>query len=675
MHQAYDLLGNTITKTMDVYAPVKRIIIKPAKKFSEGWYTLGIKRANAKARKLCKKAKISGLKKDYDRYHDYRNSLNRIKIYEQRSHYDQVFKKIGDNSKLLWSVLNTLVKKQSNKTDMTKLMFNSMKLTNSNQICDAFNKHFIAAGDKVQNSVRKCECNGLAPVAPPTFKGNLQFKQVSELQICKIVENLKPKLSCGLDGISNLLLKRIIHVIKSPLCYVINLSLISGEFPQLMKLAKVLPLYKTGDRVIPDNYRPISLLPVLSKVLETVVYRNTVEYLEKNKLIFPKQFGFRKKHSTSDAVMTLVGDSLKAFEKDFLVMSVFIDLKKAFDTVSHKRIIDKLYQLGIKNTELDWFSSYLKSRQQIVTCNGVLSAPMEVTVGVPQGSLLGVLLFQIIINDMAKNLRYCSTILYADDTTIYVVGKSLHFLKLKMQSDLESVSHWLSHNHLKLNVAKTKSMLLNREGLAPSFELKIDGQCIENVVSFKFLGIIIDNALRFEQHFSYVYGKLQSASFVIRKLSQKLPTFSIRLLYHALFGSHLVYAVSVWLPLLSKRNRNMLYVLQKKVVRSMCRVNLRSHCMPLFKKQSILTVDDYLAIENVKLMYKVKNNICPMPVRNLYNYSGHDYRTRSKDMIMDNHKLTLVNKSFLCKPLIEWQSLPSLKGFSKCIKKTKFDRY
>ena len=392
----------------------------------------------------------------------------------------------------------------------------------------------------------------------------LLFTPVSELYICCVVQSIKPKKSSGDDNIGNSLLKNIINVIKYPLCVVINKSILSGIFPDLMKRAKVVPLFKSGDRSCTDNYRPISLLPVISKVLERVVYNFTTKFLMDNKILYPRQFGFRRDHSTSDAIMNLVGDCLHAFEDKSMIMAVFIDLKKAFDTVPHSVILAKLAKLGVQNKELDWFRSYVSNRRQFTVHERCCSDDSEVTVGVQQGSLLGVLLFQILINDLPSSLRYCMSILYADDTTIYLCGKSLKFMRIKLQSDLDCLQEWLCSNGLKLNVSKTKCMLFNQEGLNPHVDLMINNQLVENVTSFKFLGVILDQTLSFELQYKAVYNKLLQSLFVLRKLSSYLPLSCLHTLYFAYFHSNLCYCTIVWFPLLKSANHEALYKLQKK---------------------------------------------------------------------------------------------------------------
>ena len=371
--------------------------------------------------------------------------------------------------------MNNIVCKTSNKSDLTELNFGDRVLTDKNSICNAFNLHFATAGENVRQTI-KGNPQQTAESYLKTSVNCLLFSPVSEQYICKIVSSLQSKQSSGHDGSCNAFLKSIINVIKVPICIVFNKSLRNGEFPELMKHAKIVPMFKSGSRASPDNYHPISLLPVISKVLERVVYNFMVAHLMSNKILYPKQFGFRKDHSTSDAVMNLVGDILNSFDKGFMLLSVFIDLKKAFDTVPHSLVLKKLQSIGVQGVELEWFTDYMHSRKQSVSIEQAVSEPKDITIGIQQGSLLGALLFQLLINDLPNCLKFCTSILYADDTTLYVYGKSLRFLRQKMQSDLNSLQGWLCANMLKLNVSKTKVLLFNRENLFPNIALCIDNE-------------------------------------------------------------------------------------------------------------------------------------------------------------------------------------------------------
>ena len=360
---AYGALNDAILKAFDQFAPVKVTKICPDEKFQEPWLTVRIKKYNTKCRSLCNRARVSKNEDDIKKYRAYRNIVNRLKLYEKKQHYAETFRKIGRNIKLMWNVVNNLLKKTSNKQDTIELLRNDKLLTDQSEVSNVLNLHFANAGSVVQSSIptRASLCNDVTS-SVKKVSNRMKFKMVSESHVCKLVSVMKPKTSSGVDSLSNLLLKQIINVIKEPLTLVVNKSLLEGSYPDILKLAKVIPLHKGGETCLSDNYRPISLLPVLSKVLEKVIYEQTVNYLNENNILYPRQYGFRSKHSTSDAIKNLVGDVIKAFDDKMMVLSVFIDLRKAFDTVSHLRILKKLECLGICDLELDWFKNYLCDR-------------------------------------------------------------------------------------------------------------------------------------------------------------------------------------------------------------------------------------------------------------------------------------------------------------------------
>ena len=484
------------------------------------------------------------------------------------------------------------------------------------------------------------------------------LRRVTESEICRLVDKMQPKSSCGINGVSNAMLKRLIHVIKVPLCTIFNVSLTTGVFPELLKIAKVVPLHKGGEKCLCDNYRPISLLPVISKVLEKIVYVRLVSHLDENDVFYSRQYGFRKKHSTMDAVVNLVSEILGSFEQNRMVLAVFIDLRKAFNTISHSLIIRKLECLGVSDIALTWFKSYLTGRSQCVSLGKSISAPTHLKVGVAQGSLLGVLLFNLVINDLYRSLKYSTAILYADDTTLIISGTNLHFMKMKLQADLNGLSIWLKLNRLKLNVSKTKCMLFEKNGLSPYVSLSVDCEEIEFVSEFKFLGITLDVSLSFEAHYSSLYAKLLKSSYIIAQLGTFLPISCLKTLYYAYFHSHLMYRLVVWFPLLCKALQMNLYLLQKQLVRSANRVSFRTHCVPLFKNSGILTLKDQVVVELCKLVHRIVSGQISKPVRNYYQVKS-SYTTRNANLIVIKHNLAIVNKSHLCKTVSHWNSLPS----------------
>ena len=324
------------------------------------------------------------------------------------------------------------------------------------------------------------------------------FTPCTTAEISKIIKGLKPKTSSGYDDISNKILKELETSILLPLEIIINQSLSSGIFPANMKQADVIPLFKGGNDHLMINYRPISLLLTMLKILEKVVYTQVYTFLDSNNQFYNSQYGFRSKHSCKHAVSELLGDVLKSQEKGEHTISVFLDLSKAFDNLEHNTLLKKLEIYRIRGLPLNWFKSYLQDRSLRVKCSTtesdetVYSEYKKVTYGTPQGSCLGPLLFLVFCNDLYLNLLYSSCILFADDTTVYISGKNLNLVVCSLEHDLEILNDWFKANKLTLNMNKTICILFNGLSNDSPVEVKIDNKILPFVDYTKFLGIWID---------------------------------------------------------------------------------------------------------------------------------------------------------------------------------------
>ena len=305
-------------------------------------------------------------------------------------------------------------------------------------------------------------------------------------------------------------------------------------FPHQLKVANVIPLYKADTPMCFNHYRPVSLLCILSKVFEKIMYSRLFEFMERFQIIYKNQFGFRKKHSSYMALMVLMDEISKFQEQGEYVVGVFLDFSKAFDTVNNDILFKKLHHYGIRGGALKWFQSYLSARYQYVTYNGTESTKQNIKCGVPQGSILGPLLFLIDINDLANVCKYMMPLLFADDTHLFRGGKNINDRHDEISHDLASISEWLKSNKLTLNIKKTHFIVFTRNGATkPHVNLCIDGHSIGEVRKTKFLGVIIDNRLNWKDHITYISGKFSKGSGIILKARKHLDKDALKTLYYS----------------------------------------------------------------------------------------------------------------------------------------------
>ena len=316
----------------------------------------------------------------------------------------------------------------------------------------AHHTFFTEIGPKLANSITVTNKTSHNDYLKTEIDTVFQFQQVDENDILNIINNLTPKTSSGIDNLSIKHIKVIKYELAKPLTLITNQVLSSGIFPDKLKIAKVIPIFKKGDDTDVNNYRPISLLPAISKITEKVIYNQTYNYFDQNKILYAHQYGFRKQHSTELAELELVDRTIYTLDKDETPINIFLDLSKAFDTLNHTILLNKLHHYGIRDGSLTLFKSYLQNRKQYVVINNAKSETLDITTGVPQGSILGPLLFIIYINDLPNASNIFQSIMYADDTNLSASLQSIkstnpnETVDTLINKELSKISEWLGLN-------------------------------------------------------------------------------------------------------------------------------------------------------------------------------------------------------------------------------------
>ena len=400
---------------------------------------------------------------------------------------------------------------------------------------------------------------------------------VSTHFIRKQLKALDPKKAIGLDDISSLFLRDGADCITLPVSHIINTSIMTECVPNGFKEAKVIPLFKKGSRLDPGNYRPVSILSVLSKVLERSVYVQLSEYLEKRELLSHAQSGFRGGYSTDSSLICLTDFLKREIGKGNFIGMVLIDLQKAFDTVDHEILLAKLGAVGVDS--VDWFKSYLFDRRQCCEVSGARSEFLPISCGVPQGSILGPLLFLIYINDMSLSIS-CSLSLYADDSAIYFAHKDASIIAERLSKELSSCKRWLVDNKLSLHIGKTESLLFGSRGRlrrVKGFTVFCEGTAVKQVSHVKYLGITLDANLNGSQHAMNILKTCAGRLAFLFRNSSFLDCQSRKMLCIALIQPYLDYCVSSWYSGLTTLLKRRLDVIQRKMVRFVFGFDSRQH--------------------------------------------------------------------------------------------------
>ena len=385
-----------------------------------------------------------------------------------------------------WGILNEALNRNKEKIDLpSEFIYKNKTITDAIEIANSFNEYFANIGPnlskKIDPPVNSTTTYKSYLTDPTDFR--FQFRRISELEVRTAIDNLENKTSCGCDGISNKLLKLIKNEISKPITLIVNQSLKTGIFPKAFKIAKVKPIYKKGDKADLNNYRPISLLPTISKIFERVIHTQLYKYLSDNKLLCEQQYGFRSQHSTELAAIKLVDYLTHNIDTNNIPISIYLDLSKAFDTLSFDILLAKFEYYGITGTTLKLLTSYLKDRYQYVIYNGETSNMLEIRTGIPQGSILGPLFFSICINDIVKASAIFNYIMYADDTTLYCNLEDFVDCDTEtaINRELQKINLWLQRNKLTLNVEKTKFMIFHKCKKVPNLSIALNDTTITKV--------------------------------------------------------------------------------------------------------------------------------------------------------------------------------------------------
>ena len=629
------------SKVFNKCFPLKQISRKRIK--DKKWVTKGIRVSIRHKSRLYKKYLARPTGQNKMAYKLYKSKLEKCIRKAQKLYFENLLQENQNSTRGIWKIYEILNNNKKKQCSVSKLLIGNSEVTSGKDIANAFNDYFVNIGPKLASKL--ANDGSYRKYLNNNFPNSMFLTPVIEEEVLAIINKLLPNKSPGIDNIGPKILKQSVNIILTPLTHVLNNSLLQAHVPSNLKMAKVIPIYKKKEKTAPGNYRPISLLSVLNKILEKLMHKRLYSFLMKYNILYKYQFGFRKGHSTILANIEIVDNIREHLDKGEHVLGIYLDLSKAFDTVNHEILLHKLNYYGIRGHALEWFKSYLQSRKQCVWINGAYSEPKIVTTGVPQGSVLGPLLFLIYVNDINCAINSGKLRLFADDSNLFITGHSLNDMVREAEDKLESLNKWFKHNQLTLNVDKTCYTLFSRSEQL-SLSISLNGKEIEKVDAAKYLGIYLDSSLSWNMHVDELCKKVQKLFGPFYYISNYITLDMAKQLYYAFVHPHLLYGIEIY-GCTSKSNSNRLQVLQNRILKTLTRTDQRASSTELLKKMQILNIEDIYSLTLLLFVYKQQHQKLPIIFNNTFtlNKAIRDRVTRQDNLLYVGRSQTNFGKN------------------------------
>lgn len=658
------ILNNCITSA----TVIKKVTRKEKKCLSKPWLTTAIKNSCRTKNRLYLNFIKHPNNNTESKYKTYKKILSKTIWISKVKYFNFQFEKSKKSSKHTWQTFNHLsssLTKPNTETQINSITINSVLTEDKQVICENFNNIFCTSNiDKYNNYAAPNKHDYLNYLKTPLVN-SFFLSPITENEVYTLINKLDNKKSCGYDGINNIIIKNINYNISPLLTILYNNCVDQATIPDNFKIAKIIPIHKKGDKQDSNNYRPISLLPAISKIFEKIIYNKLIVFIEKNSILSDHQYAFRKNLSTESALFNLTKYIANNVDKNFYCSSIFLDISKAFDSIDHKILLNKLEYYGFRGKFLNLINSYLFSRRQYVQIGNCCSSITKISKGVPQGSILGPCLFLLFINDIPSSSDISYFNIYADDTALLHADENYATLVQKTETGLKNVITWANLNKLHINHSKSFFMIY-----APKIKMKnvnllrikCENFSILRVKTFKYLGLTLDEHLNYNLHISKVNQSLFLITRKINNLKHFLPKDKIILLYNSLILPILNYCSIFWGTNTITRLKKTIS-LQKIFVKSINRNSLYGSSTLIFYNLRLLKFQDIIHYNNILFVKKCisgyypdffSKNITSILPRNFY---SAEKRQCSIKTLKANKNILLLHPIINC--IKSWNTIVS----------------
>ena len=666
---SFDAFHNNIEALLDKYMPMKKLTNKQYKRKYKPWITHGILTSMRRRDKLLNqfiKTKDPSRKLAlHTEYKLVRNKIVQLTKLNKQIFYKNYFTTNNNNLRKIWQGIKQIINIKNKSYDSPLCITEKNKvITDPSEVANSFNNYFSNVAQNILTE-RKYEGNGdFQKFLSHDQPNSIAIDPVDGDEIFSIINKININKAYGPASFPSQILHLIKNIISKPLSWIANICFSTGVHPDKLKLAKVIPIYKKGSKTLTSNYRPISLLSNLNKIFEKLVFSRVYSFIDKNNSIYNLQYGFRPKYSTNHALINITEKIRDALDKGNYACGIFVDFQKAFDTVNHKILIKKLAHYGIRGSLNEWVSSYLSNRYQFVSLLGFESNKSLIKHGVPQGSVLGPLLFLIYINDLHKAIKNSHVFHFADDTNLLNINKSIHVLQIQLNYDLKGLCQWLLANKISLNTAKTELILFRKplQVIPLNLKIKINGKKLYPTESIKYLGVHLDEYLDGSSHCTLLLTKLQRANGMIAKSRHFVNFKEIKSIYHSIFSSHMLYGCQIW-GQTDHKYFNKIKTLQNNALRLISFADsFYDHVTPLYKQLKLLKLRDLVSLSNLLLVHDYFNDKLPESFSNIFSLAKdiHSHNTRNAAagslFLPDTDSVRYGRKSIKISSIISWNN-------------------